>query len=562
MADITVNSVNSATAALLATLGAIMFIQHLTVKANDLRWIWSLRQLFSQAHGDRQTVHQSPQNLVDEEMNSVRLVHFTCIQQSLLHITWITMLGEYAVAAQEQTAIHFFWVVSVTLCYLAFMHVDRSPITADGARRMCIALQIMVILGNMSTALGPFDRYICLHVAEVTFHLNLSVIMADVYTSIPLSFCFCASTILSYAARHGTTSISGEFLMLQGFELWCFMMVPGLIESTARKRIDLAMQSKMANLMVSGFRRMIKGLCDGDLLLDTNFCIRGSSACLQRMLGTTREFSGVVLMDLMVEESKQRFIDFIDSSRDEDPGAPRCLRVAFKGHKVSEVSVDLFHVAMPDLHVPGNHHHIIALAEDVQPSPLPEAVPPAQDPPLLTHKGAPAPVEGDGISARGSATSCAEAVESFQELIEMNLFLDPYQKDDAFLDDIREAHFKFERKTSLPRISRGMPTLKRYVHPSDWETVDAYVEQVVSRIRTTPPKESGEPAECPALDLGPLLLRLPGETRAYLYARSVKVSSGIASELPSSKGGQPPASRLRVQLHVSEFYTGKWQRKE
>jgi len=32
----------------------------------------------------------------------------------------------------------------------------------------------------MSTALGPFDRYICLHVAEVTFHLNLSVIMADV----------------------------------------------------------------------------------------------------------------------------------------------------------------------------------------------------------------------------------------------------------------------------------------------------------------------------------------------------------------------------------------------
>ena len=33
------------------------------------------------------------------------------------------------------------------------------------------------------------------------------------YTSIPLSFCFCASTILSYAAQHGTSSISGEFLM-------------------------------------------------------------------------------------------------------------------------------------------------------------------------------------------------------------------------------------------------------------------------------------------------------------------------------------------------------------
>ena len=33
----------------------------------------------------------------------------------------------------------------------------------------------------MSTALGPWDKYICLHAAHVTFHLNLSVVMADVY---------------------------------------------------------------------------------------------------------------------------------------------------------------------------------------------------------------------------------------------------------------------------------------------------------------------------------------------------------------------------------------------
>ena len=39
-------------------------------------------------------------------------------------------------------------------------------------------------------------------------------------------------------------------LRLQGFEFWCFMLIPGLIEATARKRIDLAMQSKMANLML------------------------------------------------------------------------------------------------------------------------------------------------------------------------------------------------------------------------------------------------------------------------------------------------------------------------
>lgn len=35
---------------------------------------------------------------------------------------------------------------------------------------------------------------------------------------------------------------------LQFFQLCCFMFVPGLIEATARKRIDLAMQSKVANV--------------------------------------------------------------------------------------------------------------------------------------------------------------------------------------------------------------------------------------------------------------------------------------------------------------------------
>ena len=67
-------------------------------------------------------------------------------------------------------------------------------------------------------------------------------------------------TLVWTACSSNPTSIKNHFQVLQsglelpaclrlGFELWCFMMVPGLIESTARKRIDLAMQSKMANLM-------------------------------------------------------------------------------------------------------------------------------------------------------------------------------------------------------------------------------------------------------------------------------------------------------------------------
>jgi len=526
---------------LLATCGVVMCFHHIQAKSEDFRCLWDQLKLFT-VRSRTKKVPQSKQKL-EEEMDSVRVVHYECVQTPFLHINWLAMLGEFVVAARERTPIHCLWVVSVTICYLCQMSVSRASITPEGTRRLCLVLQLLVIIGNMSTALGPWDKYICLHAAHLTFHLNLSVVMADVSTSIPLSLCFCASTIASYAAVHGVSSISNEFLMLQFFQLCCFMFVPGLIEATARKRIDLAMQSKVANVMVSGFRRVIKGLCDGDLLLDSHFRVRGTATCLQRMLGTNTDFSGTSLVDLMVEESKKAFIDFMEASSnscEEDSPAPRCLRVAFKGGRdTGPVSVDLFHVAIPDLHVPGAKHHIMALAEDQRP--LPEAVIQEAVPSIKC------PVEGEGD--RGSVTS--EAMQTFEELVEMDLFLDPYQKDDNYLDDILEAQFKFRRQTQAPRISRGMPTLKRFVHPSDWGTVEAYLEQVVSRIRTSvSPAGSGGDPKCPALDLGPLLLRLPGETKAYLYARSVKVSSGAS-------WSDDVTTRLKVQLHISQFWGGE-----
>ena len=33
------------------------------------------------------------------------------------------------------------------------------------------------------------------------------------------------------------------------------------------------------------FRQMLKGVCDGDLLLDSNFNICSNDCCLQRLLG-------------------------------------------------------------------------------------------------------------------------------------------------------------------------------------------------------------------------------------------------------------------------------------
>ena len=67
------------------------------------------------------------------------------------------------------------------------------------------------------------------------------------------------------------------------------------------------------------------------------------------------------------------------------------------------------------------------------------------------------------------------------------------------------------KRPFLP-TQHGLPTLPKGVAaPSAASHV-----QVVSRVRTSPTVE-----RFPALDLGPLLLRLPGEAKSYIYAKCV-----------------------------------------
>lgn len=44
-------------------------------------------------------------------------------------------------------------------------------------------------------------------------------------------------------------------------------------------------------------------------------------------------------------------------------------------------------------------------------------------------------------------------------------------------EDILEAHLKFQRQSSRPCLASRMPTLRRFVHPEDWDVVDQYLEQ-------------------------------------------------------------------------------------
>ena len=137
-----------------------------------------------------------------------------------------------------------------------------------------------------------------------------------------------------------------------------YMAVPLFFEFAVREWIAASFQSQDSDSLIQGFRQMLKGISDGELLLDGSFQICGSAPCLQRLLSSREDFAGRSFRELIVDdEAKELFDHFLApaASDGEDPettvqlgssAAPRCLRVPLRDCAGRAISVDVFHVSL------------------------------------------------------------------------------------------------------------------------------------------------------------------------------------------------------------------------
>ena len=109
--------------------------------------------------------------------------------------------------------------------------------------------------------------------------------------------------------------------------------------------------------MVSSFRPMLRGVCDGELLLDEHLQIIGNGDCLTKLL-MTHNISGD-FEQLLVEGDCARFRHFIaDIHLNSAQATPPCLGLSLQLDEV-RVVVDLFHLL-------GEARHLLAFREDAE----------------------------------------------------------------------------------------------------------------------------------------------------------------------------------------------------
>ena len=143
-----------------------------------------------------------------------------------------------------------------------------------------------------------------------------------------------------------------------------YMAIPLLFEFAVREWIAASFQSQDSDSLIEGFRQMLKGICDGELLLDGNFQICGRAPCLQRLLSSREDFDGHSFRELIVDDKARKLFDgFLAKGATSSDGeereegderhrlrsvaAPRCLRMPLRAPSGQAVSVDVFHVPLP-----------------------------------------------------------------------------------------------------------------------------------------------------------------------------------------------------------------------
>ncbi|CAE7458496.1 unnamed protein product [Symbiodinium natans] len=445
-----------------AVTASLLLYCHWRCTQQDLRR--GIEQLFSCASFcDGQAKNAAEQTMearIDEEVGKMRVKTFNLSCRVMVHIGVIAVL--LALVEAPRSFRGLLWLIWMFLPYL----VDLASVlgyvrfTPSSVRFICIGIYLCALGGTVSLAWIPKDEYVGRAGVSVAAQLVLGISFPDKAVAAPFAFCFMAAYVWTAIEVCGVEAINVWFLFQQGFQLVLNILVPAVLEKINRDRIAASFQSKDSDALISGFRQMLRGICDGDLLLDGDFKISGSAGCLKRILETTRDFVGEPFPDLIDKSDKDALVMFDDfltrstpktasEESEQQQSTPPCLRVALKSPSGRTVPVDVFHVCLPNLFGTDSVHHLLALTEDsearVQPDATQDAIPQS----LLNSRGS--------GSIRSAASSDSEVVEAYDELAELTLLLDTSRQ----LIDIEEAHIRFVRQSERAEMRLGMPTLKR-----------------------------------------------------------------------------------------------------
>ena len=193
----------------------------------------------------------------------------------------------------------------------------------------------------------------------------LSVVCLDVKMPLPVDI--CGAVVLSYK-QFQLMALSNVKPMLLASTLVSNTAACGVVTFIVfamQSHIEGKLDSKDISSLLVASRKVLRGVCDGDLVLDSrNHNIVDDGSSLERLLKTPKKLVDTSFLDLFLDpEGRQHFLQFLRSEtaeKKQSQGIPPCLRIALQGAE-GPVSTDVFCTSVA---AAGEEYYLLALRAD------------------------------------------------------------------------------------------------------------------------------------------------------------------------------------------------------
>ncbi|CAJ1408824.1 unnamed protein product [Effrenium voratum] len=347
---------------LLMTSGAAVLVTHCAVFSSEVSDIL-------QRVGHAVWYGFSPSN---EQMEAAvwdaRIKQYRSSSRACMHIAAICTCGQMIHLQWNHNA-HSTWPFLISMSAWLMHLLISSNILPLGRARCRLFVVVMYLMVGIWIAGYPSDCQNALILTSVSLCVRFAVatFFVDFQVGVP------AQSLLSLLETWNAWKLdpsSIHIIFINQLTVSAFILVlAGLMEFNNRSRIALLTNSES---MVHSFRRVLRGVCDGEVLLDSKLRISGEAGCLQTLLMVSdSDFCNKNFEELLMEDERERFRSFMSEGKGATASsgitAPPCLRVSLKraiclrSNSCPRVGVDLFHVP---LMLGEETYHLIVLRED------------------------------------------------------------------------------------------------------------------------------------------------------------------------------------------------------
>ncbi|CAK8995347.1 Reverse transcriptase domain-containing protein [Durusdinium trenchii] len=456
---------------------------------------------------ERQVVDALKEARVKEEMVKLRQRHCRLLNRCFSHIVFVTSLGLLHQALTAPGLDTITWASVGIISYLPMAVVGQDSLSVTPAQLKLITwflhfLQLPLIASSICSATA-FDFAVRQGLQTVS-RFGLGILFLDPWVSIPFQLVHSAAEFAVHLSYFEMNRVHmGLLLIAQFFTFAIHIACMAFIDVVLRQRINAQLETADAESLVSSFRRMLRSVCDGEVLLDGQMNVAQESEGLKHLILTTVNLKGRSFERLLIDEECTRFTKFIQSSTEAfltpKPAVPPvCLRTSLRGSAGIRVAADVFHVPIPGLFGAAEPYHLLAFKEDTESRAHPEANEDSVPAELLSRQPRQAhrPGSRPGSTSMLSGSTGRSSCHGFPGLDEVFLLIDV----DSQLQEVTQVELNFKRD----RCAASMPSLGKLVRPSEWEKVRSSVARFAE-------KSSRDQSDHPKV-LKRLTLQVPGQS--------------------------------------------------